>query len=178
MGGYEARASWLGPYDYSGAFSYTTHSTHIFGLIFLSTDAMPTLTAANSTVLVTGANGYIGAWTVKTALEHGFAVRAVVRSEAKADWLKKIFASYLNNAKVEFVYVSDLTAEGAFDEAVKGVDAVLHLASPLPSSSPDPQGMPVLILPILPTQLMSYIDTIRPAVNGTLGVLKSALKNG
>jgi hypothetical protein len=34
-----------------------------------------------------------------------------------------------------------LTKESAFDEAVKGVEGILHLASPLPSASPDPQGM-------------------------------------
>lgn len=40
------------------------------------------------------------------------------------------------------------------------MDGILHLASPLPSPSPAPQA------------------TIRPAVDGTLGILKSALKNG
>ncbi|KAJ3501157.1 hypothetical protein NMY22_g19021 [Coprinellus aureogranulatus] len=121
---------------------------------------MPALTSTSSTILVTGANGYIGAWTVKTLLSRGYTVRAVVRNPSKADVLKNIFPSYVENAKLTFAYVGDLVKEGAFDEAVKDADAILHLASPLPSPSPDPQA------------------TIRPAVDGTVGVLKSALKNG
>ncbi|KAJ3506177.1 hypothetical protein NMY22_g17339 [Coprinellus aureogranulatus] len=121
---------------------------------------MPALTSTSSTILVTGANGYIGAWTVKTLLSRGYTVRAVVRNPSKADVLENIFPSYVENAKLTFAYVEDLVKEGAFDEAVNDVDAILHLASPLPSPSPDPQAM------------------IRPAVDGTVGVLKSALKNG
>ncbi|KAJ3519299.1 hypothetical protein NMY22_g13267 [Coprinellus aureogranulatus] len=119
---------------------------------------MPSQNSTEATVLITGANGYIGAWTAKTALERGLSVRAVV--ESKATWAKDILRRYVDNGKLEFVYVSDMTKEGAFNEAVSGVHAVLHLASPLPSASSDPQ------------------ETIRLAVDGTLGLLKSAVQNG
>ena len=36
---------------------------------------------------------------------------------------------------IEFAQVSDITAEGAFDDAIKGVDYVVHVASPLPPSA-------------------------------------------
>ncbi|PPQ68868.1 hypothetical protein CVT24_007677 [Panaeolus cyanescens] len=50
--------------------------------------------------------------------------------------------------------------EGAFDEAVKGVAAILHVASPLSSGGSDPDLL------------------IKPAVGGTVGVLNSALHYG
>lgn len=102
---------------------------------------MPALTTSTSKILVTGANGYIGLWTVKSLLERGFSVRAVVRSESKSEVLQIIFPKFVGNGKLEFAFIGDLTKEGAFDDAVKGVEGILHLASPLPSESPDPQGM-------------------------------------
>lgn len=50
--------------------------------------------------------------------------------------------------------------EGAFDEAVNGVDAIVHTASPCHLDATDPDEM------------------IGPAVAGTVGILESALKYG
>ncbi|KDQ65079.1 hypothetical protein JAAARDRAFT_247410 [Jaapia argillacea MUCL 33604] len=111
-----------------------------------------------SKVLVTGANGYIAAWVVRVLLEKGYAVRGTVRSESKATHLRKIFSEY--GDKHEVVVVEDITKEGAFDEAVKGVDAIEHTASPFHLNCDDPQ------------------EFIEPAVKGTVGVLQSALKYG
>lgn len=58
-------------------------------------------------VLVTGANGFIAVWVVKTLLEQGFAVRGTVRSESKAAHLRETFASY--GDKLEIVIVEDIT---------------------------------------------------------------------
>jgi nucleoside-diphosphate-sugar epimerase len=49
--------------------------------------------------------------------------------------------------------------EGAFDEVVKGVDAVIHTASPFHFKVTHPN------------------ELIEPAINGTVGVLKSIKKN-
>ncbi|OBT87729.1 hypothetical protein VE02_04067 [Pseudogymnoascus sp. 03VT05] len=54
-----------------------------------------------SLVLVTGANGLMGSHVAKQFLEYGY----------KKDYGKDRF---------ELVQVDDLTAKGAFDEAVKG----------------------------------------------------------
>ncbi|KAH6903380.1 D-lactaldehyde dehydrogenase [Coprinopsis sp. MPI-PUGE-AT-0042] len=117
---------------------------------------MPTV-APGSKVLVTGANGFIAIWVVRRLLEKGYSVKGTVRSEGKSAYLRDYFKSYGN--KLELVVVPDITQDGAFDEAVKGVDAIEHTASPFSTNLDDPD------------------DFIIPAVKGTVGVLKSALKN-
>jgi len=60
-------------------------------------------------VLVTGANGYIALWVIKTLLEQGYRVRGAVRSEGKGKKLLQTFKSY-GSDKLEFVVVEDITA--------------------------------------------------------------------
>ncbi|KIL60770.1 hypothetical protein M378DRAFT_130340 [Amanita muscaria Koide BX008] len=108
-------------------------------------------------VLVSGASGYIAAWLVRTLLQQGYSVRGTARSKEKGAFLLDLFKSY--GDKFEFVVVEDMTKEGAFDEAVKGIDAIQHTASPFHFNADDPK------------------ELIDPAVNGTIGILKSALKN-
>ncbi|KAG6864908.1 hypothetical protein C0991_006437 [Blastosporella zonata] len=118
---------------------------------------MPTISTGDK-VLVSGANGFIAIWVVRKFLEKGYAVRGTVRSADKGKYLEEYFKSY--GDKFEVVVVQDIAKEGAFDEAVQGVDAIAHTASPfyLTAASVD--------------------ELIGPAVNGTVSILKSALKNG
>ncbi|KAI0088796.1 NAD(P)-binding protein [Irpex rosettiformis] len=109
-------------------------------------------------VLVSGANGYIAVWLVKKLLDEGYSVRGTVRSASKGVYLSKIFASY--GDKFELVVVEDITKDGAFDEAVKGVDAIEHTASPFHFKADDPN------------------ELIIPAIHGTRSILVSALKYG
>ncbi|CAE7215609.1 unnamed protein product [Rhizoctonia solani] len=111
---------------------------------------------APATVLVTGASGFIAVWTVKTFLEAGYTVRGTVRSASKGDYLADLFKSY--GDKFQYVIVEDIAKKGAFDEAVKGVDAVAHTASPFHFNAEDPQVL------------------IEPAVKGTLEILASVHK--
>ena len=66
---------------------------------------MPAVTSGK--VLVTGANGYIAVWVVKTFLDQGFSVRGTVRSESKAGHLRKLFKDF--GDKFEVVVVEDIT---------------------------------------------------------------------
>ncbi|KAI0337610.1 NAD(P)-binding protein [Trametopsis cervina] len=109
-------------------------------------------------VLVTGGNGYIAVHLTKYLFEAGFSVRSTVRSEKSVPYLKNLFKEY--ESKYELVIVPDITKEGAFDEAVKGVDAVLHTASPFHYHTDDPS------------------EIIDPAVKGTTSILNSVLKHG
>ena len=90
-------------------------------------------------VLVTGANGYLATWVVKKYLEAGYSVRGTVRSLSKSAFLTDKFANY--GDRFELVVVEDITKDGAFDEAVKGVDAIAHTASPFHYKATDPDGM-------------------------------------
>ncbi|THH17591.1 hypothetical protein EW146_g3264 [Bondarzewia mesenterica] len=114
--------------------------------------------APPSKVLVSGANGYIAAWVARTLLEKGYSVRGTVRSASKGDHLKKLFAQY--GDKFELVVVEDITKEGAFDEAVKGVDLIFHTASPFHFNVTEPD------------------ELIVPATKGTVSILESAKKYG
>jgi nucleoside-diphosphate-sugar epimerase len=83
-------------------------------------------------VLVTGANGYLAIWIVKKYLEAGYSVRGTVRSLSKSAFLRDRFSDY--GDRFELVVVEDIVQDGAFDEAVKGVDAIAHTASPFITS--------------------------------------------
>jgi len=119
---------------------------------------MPTI-APGDKVLVSGANGYIAMWVVRTLLEQGYGVRGTVRSADKGRHLFETFDKDYSG-KLEIVVVDDITKDGAFDEAVKGVDAIAHTASPFHMKADGPQ------------------ELITPAVRGTVGVMQSALKHG
>jgi len=113
---------------------------------------------APATVLVTGASGFIAVWIIKTLLDQGFNVRGTVRSSSKGDYLTNLFKNHEN--KSTYILVEDISPEGAFDEAVKGVDAVIHTASPVSADAHEPD------------------ELIKPAVNGTLNILKSVKQHG
>lgn len=147
---------------------------------------MPTISPLDK-ILVTGANGYIGLWVVRTILERGYSVRAAVRSEEKGEVVKKLFKEKLPERAehLEYVVVRDIMDVGpkfyewlplmgcgnanpaapdtqghAYDDAVKGVAGVIHIASPMSIAIEDPQ------------------ELIRPAVSGTIGLLGSAAHYG
>jgi hypothetical protein len=83
---------------------------------------------------------------------------------------------------VPFDHTSDLILnfkEGAFDEVVKGVDAIEHTASPFHFNPKEPEGANKDFTMMQYSFMYFYdVELINPAVQGTLGMLKSALKNG
>ncbi|KAI0711534.1 NAD(P)-binding protein [Earliella scabrosa] len=108
-------------------------------------------------VLVPDANDFIAMWLVKALLERGFSVRGTVRSAAHGAHLKQTFASY--GRRLEYVIVEDIAQDGAFDEAVKNVNAIAH-TTPSQSRAREPD------------------ELIRHAVKGTTGLLASTAKHG
>jgi len=111
----------------------------------------------NQTILVTGASGFVAAHVLNSFLVRGYNVRGTVRSEASADNVKKSHAKYLS--QLSFAIVNDIAAPGAFDEAVKGVDGVIHTASPFQISVENNER-----------------DLLDPAIKGTTGILAAIKK--
>jgi len=112
---------------------------------------------SKATVLVTGASGHIGSHVVDQLTQNGYTVRGTVRNpndEKKMEFLKKI------NPNIQ-LFEADLLKKGSFDEAAKGSDYIMHVASPFFLSTKHPQA-----------------DLVDPAVNGTLEVLEAAKRSG
>ncbi|KAL2688938.1 hypothetical protein Neosp_002988 [[Neocosmospora] mangrovei] len=84
-----------------------------------------------STVLVTGVNGLIGSHVANEFLERGYNVRGTVRDVFKSAWIQDLFVKQYGQDKFTLFPVIDLALPDAFEEAVKGVAAVVHVASPL-----------------------------------------------
>ena len=115
----------------------------------------------NKTVLVTGGTGYIGSWVVKELLEKSYTVRMTVRDKSRKDKIAHLDAFVdKTDGKLE-IWESNLLAEGSFDDAAKGCDAVMHIASPFTLRFKDPQK-----------------DLIDPALLGTRNVLNAATRSG
>jgi len=107
-------------------------------------------------VCVSGASGFIGTHVVETLLSHGYRVRAVVRDIKKEEGYSHLKKLPQQTGQLEFA-----SGEfGKFDDAVKGVDAVLHLASPYLYSSPDPQK-----------------EIVDPAILGLTSMLEACAKS-
>ncbi|KAI1751833.1 hypothetical protein F4782DRAFT_540643 [Xylaria castorea] len=115
---------------------------------------------ASRRVLITGANGYIAVQTVARYLQAGWMVRGTVRglNSTSVRELAAHFASEQKAGRFELVVVPDIKVPGAFDEAVKGVQAIAHLATPV----------------VFDTGDVEYV--IGTAVQGSLSILESALE--
>ena len=111
-------------------------------------------------ILITGISGFIAKHCALELLKHGYAVRGTVRRMAKADETRATLAKRCDTSKLTFVE-ADLVADTGWAAAMEGIGGVLHLASPFPPGEPkDPD------------------ELLRPAVDGTLRVLRAAVAAG
>lgn len=109
------------------------------------------------TVLITGISGFIAKHVAVEFINAGYTVRGTVRSKARAEEVADTLAKYGDASKVTFVE-ADLDSDTGWDEAVKGCHGVAHVASPFPLAQPKDEN-----------------ELIKPAVDGTLRVLKAAI---
>ncbi|KAI9687655.1 MAG: hypothetical protein M1820_010412, partial [Bogoriella megaspora] len=70
-------------------------------------------------VLVTGVTGFLGSHVALQTLEAGFRVRGTVRSSKKGAWIKQLLQEKYGQDRYEEAIVEDMSAEEAFDNAVK-----------------------------------------------------------
>ena len=113
-------------------------------------------------VLVTGASGFIATHVLKLLLQSGkFRVRGTVR-DSKNEEKTRSLLELVPDAKFQLELVSaDLVNEDSWKDVVKDCTYVLHLASPFPARPPKNEEL-----------------LIRPAVDGTLNVLKACSVSG
>jgi nucleoside-diphosphate-sugar epimerase len=114
---------------------------------------------AGTTVLVTGATGFIAGHCIEELLSHGYAVRGTVR-DAAADVTHLTAIARRTGGSLEFTQAS-LDDDAGWAAAVDGCAYVWHLASPVPATLP-----------------RTAAELIRPAVDGTRRVLRAAARSG
>jgi len=103
-------------------------------------------------VLITGVSGFIGGHVLQCALNAGYPVRVTARP-AKVEAVRKQWGT-----KVDVVTISDLI-QSDYSEALKGVEAVIHTASPLPGTCTDE-------------------ELLQSTVEGGLNILRQATSHG
>ena len=113
----------------------------------------------NKKVLLTGISGYIGNHCAAELLKQGYRVRGSLRNLSKSEQVLQAIRTEVDPAdKVEFCQL-DLLKDAGWDEAMQGIDFVLHVASPFINKEPKDENL-----------------YIKPAVEGTLRALKAAKK--
>ncbi|KAF7548842.1 hypothetical protein G7Z17_g6787 [Cylindrodendrum hubeiense] len=108
-----------------------------------------------ATVLVTGAAGWVGSNVADQFLAYGYKVRGTTRDATKAAWIVEVFDKKYGKGQFELHSVSDMVAEGAYDDVIKGVSAVVHTAS-LMSADPNPHN-------VIPMVVDSAVNALKAA---------------
>lgn len=113
-------------------------------------------------VLVTGGSGFVGIHCIVQLLHQGYTVRTTLRNmERKQEVLDMLKVAGITTSDNITFYPCDLTRDENWAEAAQGCRYVLHVASPISLAIPTDEN-----------------DVIRPAVDGTLRVLRAARDAG
>jgi nucleoside-diphosphate-sugar epimerase len=117
---------------------------------------------ATKTALVTGGSGFLGGWCLAELLRRGYRVRTTVRDLAREAPIRAGLTPEVGDPGDRLsVVAADLLGDDGWQEAVRGCDYVLHVASPFP-----------------PAQPKDADELIVPAREGTLRVLGASLDAG
>lgn len=110
-------------------------------------------------ILVTGATGFVGKWTILELLRAGHRVRGTVRSLSRADEVKATLAAELGQGALDRLELveADLLEDKGWTEATQGVATLMHIATAIRADEPKDQSL-----------------VIRPALEGTQRVFRFA----
>lgn len=115
----------------------------------------------DTTVLITGASGFIAQHIILQVLDAGYRVRGTLRTLSRGDHVREVLAAHgADVSRLEFAQ-ADLMTDAGWSDAVAGCRFVLHVASPVPPGAP-----------------LHEDDLIVPARDGTLRVLAAAAAGG
>ena len=116
-------------------------------------------------ILLTGAGGFVARGIALDLLQAGHSVRGSLRDPAAQEMpLREALRGHLTDPasldRLDIVRL-DLSKDEGWPEAARGMDAILHVASPFPLEQPKDAE-----------------SVIRPAVDGTLRALRAAVAEG
>lgn len=123
-----------------------------------------TIVPPGGLVLITGVNGFIGSHVANNLLKLGYRVRGTIRSADKASWIEEAMTERHPSASFETVLVPDVTAPGAWNEAVKGVEGIVHVAADM-SFGADPNK-------VITPMVMGVRNILRAAADTKDGSVK------
>ena len=110
-------------------------------------------------VLVTGGSGYIGLHCISQLLKEGFSVRTSLRSMDRKKEIQESLSELIKDDQTLEFCELDLMHDKGWDQAVRGCDYVLHIASP-----------------VYEKNMKDENSFIQPAKEGLLRALKPAIK--
>lgn len=118
---------------------------------------------AQETILVTGANGYIGLHVLHHCLERKWNVIAAVRSEKGASRIRSIFPVETSSSQLKIAMIKGIEKAEFYQPALEGcgVTAVINTASPIVYNVTD-----------------VAIEILDPAINGATAILNAAASYG
>jgi dihydroflavonol-4-reductase len=115
----------------------------------------------NKKVLLTGISGYIANHCAVELLKNGYSIRGSLRNISKSEKIVNAIKKEVDpKDNLEFCELNLLNDKG-WDDAAKGCDFVMHIASPFINIEPKDEN-----------------EYIRPAVDGTMRALKAAKSAG
>ena len=85
-------------------------------------------------ILVTGGTSYIGKHVIAQLIEKDYSVRTTVRDKSKVEEIKSDIEKHLNKQISLDVHIADLLNDDGWEDALKGCDAIIHVAGPFPMS--------------------------------------------
>ncbi|KAK7464326.1 hypothetical protein VKT23_006494 [Stygiomarasmius scandens] len=107
-------------------------------------------------VLITGSTGFVGTAVTRAFIEAGYPVRGTARSKSKVNkWEAAQEQDY--QGKVDWFIVEDIVAPESFNDAIKGVDFVVHTAAPFTIAFKDNEK-----------------DMLLPSIRGTENIIAAA----
>lgn len=117
---------------------------------------------SEQTLLITGANGFVGGHIIQKALDKGYHVRGSVRSERSGAGIRELFA---DSGRFSLSIIPDISIaenyESAFKDSDKPITGVINVAAPFSLKVED-----------------NVRDLLEPAVKGAQGILEATKRYG